>query len=74
MGQRQDDARFLRVVVPLEELIRRTFADSRVAIVVPTHAVPTGTRWNHNLRLWAVEGRPPKPRVVASNPVARSTE
>ncbi len=46
VNQRADDARFNQVVVPLEEAIRRAHPDSWVEIIVPVHAIPTGTDWS----------------------------
>ncbi len=46
VGQREDSARFRRVVVPLEEAIRSAYPESWIVICVPSHAVPTGTDWS----------------------------
>ncbi len=53
LNQRKDDARFNKVVVPLEQAIPQAFPDSWVEIAVPVGAVPTGTNWSkmtENLR------------------------
>lgn len=44
-GQRADSARFKKVVVPLEKVIRESYPDSWIEIAVPVEAVPTGTDW-----------------------------
>lgn len=41
-GQREDDARFTRVVVPIEESIRKAFPDSYIWVSVPVHVIPNG--------------------------------
>lgn len=43
--QRVDDHRFREVVVPLEDALHQAYPDSWIQIVVPVHAIPTGTDW-----------------------------
>ena len=46
LGRRQDDARFRRVVMPVELAVAQEFTDSWIEIAVPAHAVPTGQDWD----------------------------
>ncbi len=43
--QREDDAKFEQVVVPLEEAIRVALPDSYVWVSIPVHVIPKGIDW-----------------------------
>jgi hypothetical protein len=45
-GQMEDDARFRKVVAPVESALAKAFPKEEIAVVVPIRAIPTGIRWS----------------------------